>query len=59
MTPKMDHELGCSTMEIKVDASDAVPVEGTVTNTVYVDPDAEKSLVRKLDFYLLPILAVM
>jgi hypothetical protein len=32
---------------------------GGVSETLYIDPVAERSYVRKLDFLLLPVLAIM
>ncbi|KIX00647.1 uncharacterized protein Z518_09712 [Rhinocladiella mackenziei CBS 650.93] len=35
------------------------PTKGDLSDTLYIDPTAERSYVRKLDMYLLPVLSVM
>lgn len=35
------------------------PKGGQVSDTLYLDPVAERSYVRKLDMWLLPVLAIM
>ncbi|KAF2489162.1 putative allantoate permease [Lophium mytilinum] len=41
------------------DNDSATDKSGQVSETLFIDPVAEKSYVRKLDMYLLPVLAIM
>ena len=54
------HEEDLTVMEFSGDnSSNKSPSKGDVSTTLYVDLATERALVRKLDFYLLPVLAIM
>ena len=42
-----------------VGADNASMNKGEISDTLYLDPVAERSYVRKLDMWLLPVLAIM
>ena len=41
------------------DIDNVSATKGDISETLYIDPAAEKSYVRKLDLYLLPVLSLM
>lgn len=59
MQSDKDIEHGAPMAAEKKVSGEITPAEGSIANTFYVDPAIEKSLVRKLDLYLLPVLAIM
>ena len=44
---------------INDNASTVSGPKGQVSDSLYIDPVAERSYVRKLDLYLLPVLSIM
>lgn len=63
-SPK-DAEMGTEGRTMSIEVQNAATDDngsmhkGPISDTLYLDPVAERSYVRKLDMWLLPVLAIM
>jgi hypothetical protein len=65
MGSSKDAEIGTDGRTLSIEVQNTAPDDngsmkkGEISDTLYLDPVAERSYVRKLDMWLLPVLAIM